>query len=484
MSTNQYHCLRELRPNSYNWKIKVRIIRLWRGVSKNGEEFKGLNMLLLDDKNGRMHAFVPGTVIEKHEGKLCLGTICIIQNFSVKDYKTEEKFRCVKNERQIILTTYTTVSTMDENDLLIANNLFDFSDLQDLDQVANQNVYLTDVVGVIQKDFPLRNVKTKFNDQQLQVKFTIVDGRCSVNVTFWDSLAADFAIALEQITDFPAIIIIASGKITSWQGTNHTTPQIDISNAAATKFYINYDHHVVSQLRRMLSTPIFSKYDFSSQMPENVDTLEVKDIKNLGYDYVQKEVIAEVQLTCSNNLQKWFEYACSSCYQTIDLVDTMFACYRCNNRDVPHPQKKFHIEVEAEDKTGTIVISLFDREVRTLIGKTAQEIVDETPKDQTFPERLNNLQNIFCMVKLRIRKSNVEKKSNSYHATNISLGSEDEEEKQSIELTEDNMQESQSQASASTFHLDDFSQLNFITPDVNQEKKKKKRTPKPNKKFL
>ncbi|KAK1347227.1 hypothetical protein POM88_055050 [Heracleum sosnowskyi] len=441
MSTNQYHCLRELRPNSYNWKIKVRIIRLWRGVSKNGEEFKGLNMLLLDDKNGRMHAFVPGTVIEKHEDKLCL------------------------------------VSTMDENDLLIANNLFDFSDLQDLDQVANQNVYLTDVVGVIQKDFPLRNVKTKFNDQQLQVKFTIVDGRCSVNVTFWDSLAADFAIALEQITDFPAIIIIASGKITSWQGTNHTTPQIDISNAAATKFYINYDHHVVSQLRRMLSTPIFSKYDFSSQMPENVDTLEVKDIKNLGYDYSPSKFSNQKMST-----NKWFEYACSSCYQPIDPVDTMFACYRCNNRDVPHPQKKFHIEVEAEDKTGTIVISLFDREVRTLIGKTAQEIVDETPKDQTFPERLNNLQNIFCMVKLRIRKSNVEKKSNSYHATNISLGSE--EEKQSIELTEDNMQESQSQASASTFHLDDFSQLNFITPDVNQEKKKKKRTPKPNKKFL
>ncbi|KAK1394675.1 hypothetical protein POM88_013731 [Heracleum sosnowskyi] len=427
MSTNQYHCLKELRPNSYNWKIKVRIIRLWRGVSRNGEEFKGLNMLLLDDKNGRMHAFVPGTVIEKHEDKLCL-------------------------------------------------------DLQDLDQVANQNVYLTDVVGVIHKDFPLRNVKTKFNDQQLQVKFTIVDGRCSVNVTFWDSLAADFAIALEQVTDFPAIIIIASGKITSWQGTNHSTPQIDISNAAATKFYINYDHHVVSQLRRMLSTPIFSKYDFSSQMSDKLDTLQVKDIRNLGYDYVQKEVIAEVKLTCSNNLQKWFDYACSSCYQPIDPVDTMFACYRCNNRDVPHPQKKFHIEVEAEDRTGTIVISLFDREVRTLIGKTAQEIVDETPKDQTFPERLNNLQNIVCMVKLRIRKSNVDKTSNSYHVTDISLGSE--EEKQSIELTEENMQESQSQASASTIHLDDLSQLNFITPDVNQEKKKKKRTPKPNKKFL
>lgn len=44
-----------------------------------------------------MHAFVPGNIIEKHEDKLQEGNICSISNFSVKDYKSEDKFRCVNS---------------------------------------------------------------------------------------------------------------------------------------------------------------------------------------------------------------------------------------------------------------------------------------------------------------------------------------------------------------------------------------------------
>lgn len=50
MSTNRYHSLGDVNSGSYNWNVKVRIIRSWRGVSFSGEEFKGLNILLLDDQ--------------------------------------------------------------------------------------------------------------------------------------------------------------------------------------------------------------------------------------------------------------------------------------------------------------------------------------------------------------------------------------------------------------------------------------------------
>lgn len=52
MSTRNYHSLRDLRPGSYNWKIKVRIVRSWRG-----QGVKGLNVLLLDDKVLQIHTF-------------------------------------------------------------------------------------------------------------------------------------------------------------------------------------------------------------------------------------------------------------------------------------------------------------------------------------------------------------------------------------------------------------------------------------------
>lgn len=90
-----------------------------------------------------MHAFVPGNIIEKHEDKLLEGNICNITNFFVKDYKMEDKFRCINNDRQIMLTTYSKVVKFDEDDLLIPKNMFDFYDLCDLSDIANENVYLT-----------------------------------------------------------------------------------------------------------------------------------------------------------------------------------------------------------------------------------------------------------------------------------------------------------------------------------------------------
>lgn len=50
MNTNSYNNLIDLCPGSFNWNIKVRVIRSWRGVSNKGELYKGLNLLLLDDK--------------------------------------------------------------------------------------------------------------------------------------------------------------------------------------------------------------------------------------------------------------------------------------------------------------------------------------------------------------------------------------------------------------------------------------------------
>ncbi|KAK1385260.1 hypothetical protein POM88_022995 [Heracleum sosnowskyi] len=281
MAVNRFHSLGDVNPGSYNWNVKVRIVRSWRGVSFSGEEFKGLNLLLLDDKNIRMHAFVPGNIIENHEDKFSEGNICKISNFSVKQYKPDEKFRSINSDKQIILTTYSKVEKIYPDDMLIPKNMFDFYDLCDLSDITNDNLYLTDVIGVIQRDLPLAKVMNRFNNIQSQVKFTIVDGRASVNVTFWDSIADEFVKAISNETGFPIIIIIASAKVTSWQGSKHSTSQVELSNVSATKFYLNYEDHTVWHLRQLLDTPLFSQYDFSAQIPEKVEVLSVDEIKKL-----------------------------------------------------------------------------------------------------------------------------------------------------------------------------------------------------------
>ena len=46
-----FDSLDNLDSSKYEWNIKVRVIRVWDSYSTRGnEEFKGRNMLLLDDK--------------------------------------------------------------------------------------------------------------------------------------------------------------------------------------------------------------------------------------------------------------------------------------------------------------------------------------------------------------------------------------------------------------------------------------------------
>lgn len=48
--SNKFDELSKVRKRRFDWKIKVRLIRLWRGATKTGEQFKGFNMILLDNK--------------------------------------------------------------------------------------------------------------------------------------------------------------------------------------------------------------------------------------------------------------------------------------------------------------------------------------------------------------------------------------------------------------------------------------------------
>lgn len=473
MNKKQYHSLSDICAGSYNWIVKVRIVRSWRGVSNKGEAFKGLNLLLLDDKDCRIHAFVPGNIIDNHEDKLLEGNICSISNFSVKDYKSDEKFRCINSDKQIMFTTYTEVKKFDEDDSLIANNIFDFYDLADLSLIANDNTHLTDVIGVIEKDLPLAHLVNRFGHQQTQIKITIVDGRSSVNVTFWDSLAEEFEIALNNVTIYPVIIIIASAKITSWQGTKHNTPQLEISNVTATRFYLNYDHHDVINLRRMLHKPMFAKYNFTNPLPEKINTFSIAEIRHLGIDYIEKEVICGIKVTSVFDTTHWFFYQCSSCFKIIEPNNGIFHCYRCCDRIVPHPYKNWCFSIEAEDHSGNIEIVLMDREARTILGIYAPSSI--TQDEETIPEVVKTMVNKYYTVKLQIKRANVEEKSFTYVATGIFQTPANESNSQIDESrVTDAMQVSVTQASGSSIHLDDFSQLNFHSPELNKKGKKKR----------
>ncbi|KAK1393744.1 hypothetical protein POM88_012800 [Heracleum sosnowskyi] len=161
MSRNKFDSLSNLHPGKYDYQIKVRVIRLWRGATLMGEEFKSFNILLLDAEKNRIHAFIPGLCAENLYSQIKLANVYSIKFFTVQPYKAADIFRCVRNENQLILSKDTKIQDMEENTSQIPEDVFDLYDHSELEALSEQKVYLADVVGIIKKHDKFRNVNTK-----------------------------------------------------------------------------------------------------------------------------------------------------------------------------------------------------------------------------------------------------------------------------------------------------------------------------------
>lgn len=90
----------------------------------------------------RIHAFVPGNIANDVEPKLVVGNLYLFKNFTVKEYKPEDKFRCITKDLQIIFSNDTKIVDLEETDVFIEQVVFDFFELSDLKQLAKQTTYL------------------------------------------------------------------------------------------------------------------------------------------------------------------------------------------------------------------------------------------------------------------------------------------------------------------------------------------------------
>ncbi|WOH00620.1 hypothetical protein DCAR_0519989 [Daucus carota subsp. sativus] len=412
-----YEYLSNVHTGRTDWRVKVRSIREWRGQTARGEPYKGSNFLLLDAKNVRMQAFVPLFLLEKLQKMFTVGKMYTITNFKVKNYTELDKWRCVSNDKQIQFTNQTRGKEMDEKEYFIPQNCFEFCDLGDMKSLANQTTYLADVVGVVTRRDDLKLVHTKQGVDKYQLRMIITDGSHYLNVTLWGDLAECFHQEVSSSTfEEPLIIIIATGKVGIFQD------EYDLCNFNPTAYYINYNHHSVAHLRKMSADPKFKKEHIRIiQTKKEPKLISIQEIKQLGEDYIEEEVICQVRIITVHVSNSWFYAECTTCYKQIDEVGGKFQCKNCN-RIVPYPDKKFGICITATDTTGDIDILLMDRPIRKLFGKTVFQMEDEE-KGQ-FPTALKTMEKDDYTIKLEIREFNIKDKEELYVANDLYRGLE------------------------------------------------------------
>ncbi|KAL1823874.1 hypothetical protein ACET3Z_010652 [Daucus carota] len=194
------------------------------GVSSTKTRRKNLETIVYDDqivapvakerklakkKGNAMHAYIPAKCDYDMERKLRLGTVNIIRNFTVQAYKDTDKFRCLRNDMQMVFTQDTTVQQIEETGTNIAQEAFDFYDHSELMPLTAQTTYLAD--------------------------------------------------------------------------------NLNLTHVASTKFYLNYNHHSVQQIRQMLSNKEFAKQVQATEKRKPAQLMSVQQIKELTEQHIGRQ---------------------------------------------------------------------------------------------------------------------------------------------------------------------------------------------------
>ncbi|WOH00717.1 hypothetical protein DCAR_0520091 [Daucus carota subsp. sativus] len=369
----------------------------------------------MDAMNNKIHAFIPGQNVDKFEEKIIVPNLFIVSDFEVQAYKADDKFRCLHNTKQLIFDGETKMKDIEDDNSIAKEEVFDFYDHADLKNIADKNLHLTDIVGIIQDYDKLHPLKNRFGIDQVQMNFSITDGSSNVKVTFWDRMAEILNDEMAKETETPVIIIITSCKVGLWNGA------VQLSNTAASKFYLNSSDPSVRELRKILKKPGTVLRTIGKPKRKIPELHSIDSIHTLGKEYIETEVITHVKFVAVDESVPWYRNVCTTCWNEVHINNDQFLCSLCN-RIIPHADKKFQLAVMACDNSGELQILLKDRQVRTIIRKRVFDIDQPTT---TFPQILKDLLNQNYTVKILISDVNVLKDVKLYLATNICKGFHD-----------------------------------------------------------
>ncbi|KAL1815832.1 hypothetical protein ACET3Z_018406 [Daucus carota] len=268
---------------------------------------------------------------------------------------------------------------------------------------------LQDIVGVItDHEIYINNITNRHGEVQEQAKFAITDGSSLWKVIFWDKFARLFVKAIWEKMETPVIIIIAGCR---------------------------------------------------------VQNFNIQQIQSLDKEFIQRNVLAHVNIMQVDGNQPWFLYVCTSCNSEVEPKDDLYFCQICT-RIVPYPEIRFRLVVLASDITGTIQIILHDRQIRTLIGKRARQLIQEQGPSNHFPHCFSLLAQKPYTIKLEINEININSKCTLYWATNICHGFK-------LKGTEDKVEQTvttnDTEATTSTVGLQGLSGLNCNSSAITKD---------------
>ncbi|XP_074374643.1 replication protein A 70 kDa DNA-binding subunit C-like [Apium graveolens] len=409
--------IENLQKNRTTWRLKVRVTRIWETISPENGSIRGYNLILLDDDNSHVHAYVFSDNWKVIGKDVVEGHVYRFENYTVRD--TVGKLKPVSTNLCIRLLGSTIIQRV-KDDGMIPHYKFEFMDLGDLEEETkhlgeNENPeFAANLIGVIDKYEKVNRISTKYGPRDV-VRFMLTDGRVSHKVSIWGELAIATNEAFIKAEEKPIITIVTSTKLSTFRET------VQIGSLPSSKVYINLNIETVIE-KGFKSPENPEKMSTKNAIIPSIERLSLKDLNDSCSTLsVKKKVCCTFKILKIEDVDNWWYYSCYKFKADVQKEGKRFRCENCK-KNWTFAEKRFRLIVLAEDSTLTTNIILMDRVVKRLAGNTATHYLnkkDVRAEDIHIPDILNEIVHKELTVSIEINEANVIEDINLYEAVDL-----------------------------------------------------------------
>ncbi|KAL0006398.1 hypothetical protein SO802_013959 [Lithocarpus litseifolius] len=232
-----YNLIKQLSDKNENWKVRVRLSRMWEAVNRKNLELISLNMVLIDEQyqDDTIHATIQKNNVKKFQAQLREGQLYSLSNFRVDTYKEKDSYRPISKDKKINFLRTIVIEKLKEAEVTISQHKFEFVDYRTIVDRFDNNKQLTDIIGKIVGVGAQENVHVQGSTVPMRNIDIMNPEDIKIRITLWGPTSNEIEDNFYTNNPGPFVIIVTSTIVKTFRGEHY------LSSTSATKVYINLE---------------------------------------------------------------------------------------------------------------------------------------------------------------------------------------------------------------------------------------------------
>ncbi|XP_076935569.1 replication protein A 70 kDa DNA-binding subunit B-like [Bidens hawaiensis] len=389
--------LRELDATKTNYTIKVRVVRLWRKPNnKNPNEIWSIEMIIMDEEGTKMQASVFKTYFPKFEEHLRENECYFIFRPTLAD--NDAKIKHVDNGQKISFRWQTDLKKC--TTFKGSEYGFEFTNFGSILKDPLPQYTRLDIIGYVYKCYEVEKKPVRGGKEAIKMEIKLEDLETVSNV--YDATRLFINSPIDEILEFKKSFLSNIGEETS----SHRSVGTSMVSSLEDEFLNDIDFINIREIN------------------------EIKEVKSLI-------VVGKIKALCIE--KSWNYRSCDLCKNGVETttvridkgenpadfeVAKQYKCLNdnCNQTIVSSLMIRYKIPIRVQDCTGTVTLTMFEREANKLIGRIAKDVLDEQEQSAEFltlPAAFNVLLERKFAFRIEIKNYNLDNNAEYFSITKL-----------------------------------------------------------------